>query len=132
MSWLFGHGWPRVALVALALVVVVGGATTGAVLATSGGAPKRHASAAPLHCGGGVAKITETGTGTVSITPNLLTLSLDVHTTAPQASAALAENDKATAGILHALSAGGVTPRSASIRRSSTPSKSFTTRKSRA
>jgi uncharacterized protein len=110
------EGWSRVALSAAALVVVVGGAAVGAALAASGTAPPvsgtpHGASAAPLKCGAGAPKITETGTGTVAITPNLLTLSLDVHTTAPQASRALSLNNEVTAKVLHALSTGGVARR---------------------
>ncbi len=115
MSGSFGRGWWRVALGAVALVVVVGGTAAGTALASGGPAASAsggsHGWSGGPNCGGGVAKITETGTGTVSITPNLLTLSLDVHTTASEAGAALTENDKATAAILHALSAGGVAPR---------------------
>ena len=112
MSEVLGGGWSRVAVIVAALVVVVGGAAAGAVLAAGGSAPPGHrGSAGAPSCGAGKSKITETGTGTVSITPNLLTLDLDVHTTAAQASNALAENDKVTAAVLHALSAGGVASR---------------------
>ena len=115
MSGLRTEGWARAALVASALVVAVGGAAAGAALSSGSPAPPagaaaHGAAAARPDCGAGAPKITETGIGTVSITPDLLTLSLDVHTQASQASSALSENDRATAAVLHALSAGGVAP----------------------
>lgn len=107
------RGWPRLALIAAALVVAVGGAALGASIASGrstpqGGAASHGGTAAAPDCGAGAPKVTVTGTGTVSITPNLLTLSLDVHTTAPEASTALSKNDTATAAVLKSLQAGGV------------------------
>lgn len=114
MSVLFGGGWKRLTLSAAALVVVVGGAATAAVLVSGPSAPASAAthetSAGSPKCSGG-AKITETGSSTVTITPNLLSLSLDVHTTAAQANTALAENNSVTAAVVHALSTGGVASR---------------------
>ncbi len=116
MSGMRREGWTRVALVATALAVAIGGAAAGAALGSGSPAPPRSgaahgAVAARPDCGAGAPKITETGIGTVSITPNLLTLSLDVHTHAPQATSALSENNRATAAVLHALSSGGVARR---------------------
>ena len=116
MSGLRTEGWTRVVLVAAALAVAIGGAAAGAALGSGdptppAGGAAHGASAARPDCGAGAPKITETGFGTVSITPDLLTLSLDVHTTAPQASRALSDNDVATAAVLHALTSGGVAPR---------------------
>ncbi len=116
MSGLRTEGWTRVALVATALVVAVGGAAAGAALGAGGstsqaGGAAHGAPAGPPDCGARAPKITETGIGTVSITPNLLTLVLDVHTAAPQASRALSENDRAAAAVLHALTSGGVARR---------------------
>jgi uncharacterized protein YggE len=106
VSGLFESRWSRIVLGAAVLVVAVGGAAAGATLAAGSGTPA-GAVAGP-RCGAGAPKVTVTGTGAVSVTPNLLTMSLDVHTTGPQASAALAKNDATTAAVLHALSAGGV------------------------
>ncbi|MGH9100609.1 MAG: SIMPL domain-containing protein [Acidimicrobiales bacterium] len=117
MSWNLADGWARLALGTSALAVLLGGAALGVALTSDGSALpassalQRGAAARSLECRSGAPKITETGTGTVSVTPDLLTISLDVHTTAKQASKALAENDAATAKILHALSSGGVARR---------------------
>lgn len=115
MSGLLESGWARVALVAGALVLVVGGAAGGAAIASGGGATPAGASqsrsSSPPKCGGGAPKVTVTGKGSVSITPNLLTLSLDIHTTATQANTALAENNAVTAKVLQALTTGGVARR---------------------
>jgi uncharacterized protein len=110
-----GQGWSRVALIVLALAVVVAAAAAGAALAANASGTQapgpRHGVSSPPSCGAGKPKVTETGVGTVSITPNLLTLSLDVHTTASEANAALSHNNRVTAAVLHALSAGGVARR---------------------
>ncbi len=119
MSGSSGAGWSRKALLAGALVVAVCAAALGLVLSSSAPASSaavmsrgaHRTSPKPLTCGAGTPKITETGTGTISITPNLLTLSLDVHTTAALASSALSQNDKVTATVLHALSSGGIARR---------------------
>ncbi len=114
------RAWPRLALVGAAMVIVVGAAAAGASIASAGGAPPAGASGRSggsggaggsggrPDCRGGSPKVTVTGTGVVSITPNLLTLSLDIHSTAPQASAALSQNDAVTAAMLKALKAGGL------------------------
>jgi uncharacterized protein YggE len=52
--------------------------------------------------------VTETATGTVSVTPNLLTLALDVHATAPSAQGALGADDATTAAVIGALRRSGV------------------------
>lgn len=106
------RSWTRPGLIAGALVIMVGGAAVGATIASGGAAAP---AAAVTHGGTGsapdcasAAKVTVTGNGTVSITPNLLTLGLDVHTTAPEASTALSKNDTVTAAVLKALSSGGI------------------------
>ena len=116
MSGMRTAGWTRVALVVAALVVAVGGAAAGAALSAGGPTPPAGGTAhrgpvGPPDCGAGAPKITETGIGTVSITPNVLTLSLDIHTAAPEASRALSENDRAAAAVLHVLTSGGVARR---------------------
>ncbi len=119
MSGSWAACWSRSAAFAAALGVVVCGTVAGSVLASSAPASSaavtsrgaHHTSPKPLECDAGTPKITETGTGTVSITPNLLTLSLDVHTTAALASSALSQNDRVTAAVLHALSSGGIARR---------------------
>lgn len=113
MSGFWSAGWSRVVLVASAFVVVLGGAAAGATIASGGGATAAAAatSGGAPKCGGSAPKVTVTGRGVVSVTPNLLTLGIDVHTTAPQASTALAQNNDVTAAVLHALSIGGVARR---------------------
>lgn len=115
MSGFLEGGWSRVALVAVVLVLVVGGAAGGAAIASGGGATPAGASqgrsSGPPHCGGGAPKVTVTGKGSVSITPNLLTLSVDVHTTGAQASSALSQNNAVTGRVLQALVSGGVAHR---------------------
>ncbi len=112
----FASRWSRIGLAAAALLVVLGGIAAGAAIASGGGvlsvgaAPKR-ASSDPPRCGGGTPKVTVTGRGSVAITPNLLTVSVDVHTTGTDANAALAENNTVTAAVLHVLSTGGVAHR---------------------
>ena len=108
-----GGGWSRIGLAAAALFVVLGGAAAGAAVASGGGGATAGAAAKgrtsdPPRCGGGAPKVTVTGRGSVAITPNLLTLSLDVHTTGTDANAALAQNNTVTAAVLHALLTGGV------------------------
>ncbi|HVC14350.1 MAG TPA: SIMPL domain-containing protein, partial [Acidimicrobiales bacterium] len=100
--------WSRIAVGSAILLVAVGSAATATVV--SAGGPAAAASTKP-RCGAGAPKVTVTGTGKVSVTPNLLTLSLDVHTTAPEASGALSANNTATQAVLHALSAGGIARR---------------------
>ncbi|MDA8309388.1 MAG: SIMPL domain-containing protein [Actinomycetota bacterium] len=111
-----GDGWARVGLAAAALVVVLGGAGAGAALASRAGgaiagAATRRAGTDPPRCGGGAPTLTVTGRASLSITPDLLTVRLDVHTTAADASSALAQDNTLTAAVLHALSAGGVAHR---------------------
>ena len=105
-------GRSRFALSAAALVVVVGGVATGATLLAGTGraqaAPGTSTSTAPVTCGGGKPEVRVTGTGTVSVTPNLLVLRLSVHTTGSQATDALASNNATTAAVIHVLRAGGV------------------------
>jgi uncharacterized protein YggE len=106
--------WARVGLIAAGLVVVVGAVAAGAAIASGRGSTPASAAtqggaSGPPNCAG--PKVTVTGTGQVSITPNLLTLSLDVHTTASAANAALSQNNTVTAAVLKALSTGGVASR---------------------
>ena len=102
----------RFALSAAALVVVVGGVATGATLLAGTGraqaAPGTSTSTAPVTCGGGKPEVRVTGTGTVSVTPNLLVLRLSVHSTGTQATEALASNNTTTAAVVHVLRAGGI------------------------
>jgi uncharacterized protein YggE len=107
--------WARIGLVGAALVVVLGGAGAGAALSSRpdgsvAGAAPRH-QAADARCGGSAPTLTVTGRGSVSITPDLLTVRLDVHTTGSDASGALGENSTLSAAVLHALEAGGVARR---------------------
>ncbi len=102
----------RLALSAAVLAVVVGGAALGASLAVggthAGTASGSSAPTAPVTCGAGRPEVRVTGTGTVSVTPNLLVLRLTVHATGHQASAALASDNASTAAVLDALRAGGI------------------------
>lgn len=93
-----------------ALLVGVGATAAGALFATAGhrAAATTLAARSPAGCGSGVPKVTETATGTLSVTPNLLTLTLDVHATGPSAQSALAADDATTTAVLHALHATGV------------------------
>lgn len=116
MSTWFEGRWSRVVVVAAAMVVAVGGAAAGAAVVSGGSATRAGASthgksADPPWCGAGSPKVTVTGKGTISVTPNLLTMSLDVHTTGAEASTALSSNNAATAAVLHALSSGSVSRR---------------------
>lgn len=111
-TWLEGR-WTRVAVGAATLAVAVGGAAAGAAVVSGGGATRAGASthtksADPPRCGRGAPRVTVTGKGTISVTPNLLTMSLDVHTTGAAASTALSSNDAAAASVEHALSSGGI------------------------
>lgn len=112
----FDGGWPRLAAAGVVLVLVVGATAGGAMLATGGGSPSTAAAAAGTGgkgstiCEAGSARVTVTGVGAVSTTPNLLTLSLDVHTTAASAGAALASNDTDTAAVVKALATTGIRP----------------------
>lgn len=114
----------RLVLSAAALAVVVGAAAAGAALAAGNGRPGvasnratpgtasgRSTPAAPVSCGAGTPEVRVTGTGTVSVTPDLLVLRLSVHTTGRQATTALGANDTTTAAVLHVLRAGGIAAR---------------------
>ena len=102
----------RLLLGAAALAVVVGGIAAGAALAAGNGRPRAASgsstSVAPVTCRAGTPEVTVTGTGTVSVTPDLLVLRLTVHTTGQQATTALGSNDTTTAAVLHVLRAGGI------------------------
>ena len=102
----------RLVLSVAALAVVVGAVAAGAALAAGSGRPGaasgRPTSAAPVSCGAGTPDVRVTGTGTVSVTPDLLVLRLTVHTTGHQATTALGANDTTTAAVLHVLRAGGI------------------------
>ena len=105
----------RLVLSVAALAVVVGAVAAGAALAAGSGRPGaasgRPTSAAPVSCGAGTPEVRVTGTGTVSVTPDLLVLRLTVHTTGHQATTALGANDTTTAAVLHVLRAGGIAAR---------------------
>jgi uncharacterized protein YggE len=94
--------------VLVAAVVVAGLASGLAVVAGGGPGPATAGAADAPRCGAGTPSLSVTGTGKVTITPDLLTLSLDVSTTAANAGAALSANNADTAAVLQALSAGGV------------------------
>jgi uncharacterized protein len=81
--------------------------------ARSGAAPTRGAqasgsSAVVLAASAAGAKITVTGTGTVSGTPNQLVLSMGVQTSASSVSTALRQANEAATRVIHSLRAGGV------------------------
>lgn len=102
----------RTATVGLVCVVVVAalGAALGAVASAGPGAAAAATGAGgPPRCGGGAPSLSVEGTGKVTITPDLLTLDLDVSTTAPTAGAALSADNADTAAVLRALTSGGVT-----------------------
>jgi len=102
----------RLALSAAALAVVVGGIAAGSALAAGSGRPRtasgRSTSAAPVTCSAGTPEVRVTGTGTVSVTPDLLVLRLTVHTTGHEATTALGSNDTTTGAVLHVLRTGGI------------------------
>ena len=114
--------WPRMAVAVCVLVLAVGAAAGSALLVIGGASPGRAAAAGggggrdrggataasgPTTCTAGSPRVTVTGVGTVRTTPNLLTLSVDVHTTAASAGAALASNDTDTAAVVTALTRAG-------------------------
>jgi uncharacterized protein YggE len=80
-------------------------ATVGSAAASNNGAGRSGALLASSAAGG---KITVTGTGTVSGTPNQLMLSMGVQTSASSVSAALQQANNATRRVISTLKADGV------------------------
>lgn len=90
-------------------LLLAGAGASGALLAGPGpSGAAAGASSAVGGCGGASPRLTVGGTGVVTTTPDLLTLSLDVSTTGQSAGAALTDDDSATAAVLAALASGGV------------------------
>jgi len=114
MSRLLEGPWARVAAGAGAVVLAVAGAALSAAIASGGGRAAGAAGVPPrpaVRCGAGIPKVTVTGRGVVPVTPDLLTMSLDVHASGSTASSALAADDAATTAVLRALSSGGLATR---------------------
>jgi uncharacterized protein len=97
-------GYQAAAIGAAAAALVVGAFSVGA---SSGGSPSAQAAtlAAPRPA---AARITVTGTGTVTGTPNQLTLSLGVQTNGGTVSSALSQANRAVRAVTAALRANGV------------------------
>lgn len=66
------------------------------------------ARSAAAGCTSSAAKITASATGSVTAKPNLLTISIDVHTKAPAATTALHENNAQAAALIATLKAAGL------------------------
>src|SRR5258708_30356606 len=86
---------------------LLGSARSGASSATASntGAGRSGVLLASSAAGG---KITVTGTGTVSGTPNQLVLSMGVQTSASSVSVALRQANEAATRVIHSLKSGGV------------------------
>jgi uncharacterized protein len=91
----------------LTLAIVVALALGGAALwvAVDHSTPSGHASAA---CGPGTPKLTVQGTGQATATPDLLTVVVQVDTTGPSATAALASDNADAGAAVAAFRTGGV------------------------
>jgi len=101
----------RKALIAgavLLAVVVAAGAAAAIKTAAAGQNGAAGATTDPARCGSHALRLTVSGTGVVTLAPNLLTLTLDVTTTGGSTAVALSANDAASTAILKALSEGGV------------------------
>ncbi len=97
-----------VALLAIASIAVGAAALSGP--GAKGPAASRNASTG-CHAASGGASITVHGTGIASGPPDLLTIIMSVNTTAPSASAALAENDSKASLLITSLGHDGVPSR---------------------
>jgi uncharacterized protein YggE len=96
---------PRAVVAGVAVAaLLVGGAGLGLAI-DEHGSSTTHA----VSCSGTTPKLTVQGTGSASGTPNVLTLVLQVTTTAGSATAALSQNNTKVDGTVLALLAGGAT-----------------------
>jgi len=85
---------------------LLGSAQSGSAASASGGGS--HSAAFVLTSSGAGGKITVTGIGTVTGTPNQLVLSMGVQTSASSVSTALAQANAAARRVIGALKSGGV------------------------
>jgi uncharacterized protein len=113
MTILSTPGYRALAVGAVAGALLVGAFTVGASRSgTASAAPGSGASpgwtTAQLTASAGPARITVTGTGTVSGTPDQLVLSMGVQATAPSVGAALQQADRAVSRVTGALRRSGV------------------------
>jgi len=92
---------PAVRVSLLSLAVLAGLGVTGCTSALAASAPG-------VSCGQGAPKLTVNGEGLATGTPDLLTLTLSVSTTAGDAASSLSQNNAATSAVLAALKQGGV------------------------
>jgi uncharacterized protein len=114
MTILSTPAYRALAVGAVAAALLVGAFTVGAsrsstasAAADAGASPGR--TTAQLTASAGSARITVTGTGTVSGTPDQLVLSMGVQANAPSVSAALQQADQAVRRVTGALRRSGVT-----------------------
>jgi hypothetical protein len=87
----------------VALAVALGGSALGLSLSRSDQTARRVAS-----CNGSTPKLTVQGTGTATVTPNLLTIVVNVDATGASANMALDDDDVKVTGALAAFKSGGV------------------------
>jgi uncharacterized protein YggE len=103
---------PAVALAGVLAGVLAGGCASGAIPAGSGPAPTTSPrpiiTTAATSANSTSTGLTVDGVGTVQGTPDVLTVAIDVHTTAPSAANALADNNNRTAALLSLLKSAGV------------------------
>jgi uncharacterized protein YggE len=93
--------------VAVVVAVVLGGLALG--VAFNDSTPSRsHRSAS---CGAGTPKLTVHGTGQATGRPDLLTVVVQVDTTGPSATAALAADNQKASAVVAAFTTGGVAPK---------------------
>ncbi len=94
----------------VAVAAVVGVACGGVIGGGVGGVAAAGGATGPgvPRCGPTAPKLTVRGTGQATGTPDLLTLTLSVSTTAPTANGALDQNDQDAAAVTAALATGGV------------------------
>lgn len=93
-------------VVAVGLAVVVAGVALGLTLTRPGPGPSREAS-----CGPTAPKLSVVGTGQASVSPDLLTVVVQVDAGGPSAATALATDDTEAAAALTTFEAGGVRAR---------------------
>jgi uncharacterized protein len=93
------RGFAAVAIVAVAL----GGSALGVALTRS--TPATHSGPT---CSGATPKLTVQGTGTATVTPNVLTIVVNISSSAGSATMALGDDDLKVTGALAAFKSGGV------------------------
>jgi hypothetical protein len=96
----------RTTAVATTVAVILGAAALGVALRDR--APK---AATVASCGATTPKLTVQGTGQATVTPDLLTVSVEVDASAASAAAALASDDRTASGAVAAFESGGVSGR---------------------